>query len=162
MYNCSMRIRPLLATCSLLFGLSCSPGGNSLRGSISQTFSLDFETVQSKLVGGQGLVIAYVTPIPNTSNFEEAVKIIIDNNAVTITEGESIDLVLYGQLSRFQLIDGTNGQEEDREPFPAMVTGTLTFSSFDYLLGSELSGQFEIRFINGRTLLGEFRTKLEF
>ncbi|MCB0308097.1 MAG: hypothetical protein KDD48_01890 [Bdellovibrionales bacterium] len=140
--------------------LSCVQSENSLRGSIRDLYALDFQSVQIELIGGEGISIAYVSPISGSSDFEEAAKILIDNSQLSIEANVPIDLVQSSVLSRFRLVQGSSGLEEDRQPFPAMHTATLTFTEFSYQSNSPIAGYFSISFINGDTLLGDFRANL--
>lgn len=158
------RITALMSSlCLLGLFLSCAGGSNSLRGSIGELYSLEFETVEVRLYDGLGIQILYSSPIAGSLEKQQAVDLFVDNTGISISEGIPIDLTQHGTLTRFMLVEDVNGQlQEDRRTFPAMMTGQITFHGFTLTPGETIAGQFEIIFISGDTLLGDFSAPLAF
>ncbi len=106
--------------------------------------------------------MVYTTPIPNSDEKEEAANLFVDNTGIAISAEIPIDLVQHGTLTRFAVITDSSGQlQEDRRSYPAISTGSITFDRFSLNQGETVSGQFEIIFISGDTLLGDFSAPVE-
>lgn len=147
---------------SLFFGACGADDGNSLRGSISQTYGLGFQKVSVEIIPSGDLSIVYVTDIRDSEEREEALNLTLNSNTFPIELGTPINLINTSILTRFRLNTVNGETQEDRESFPALNSGTITFSKFDFLPDAPVQGRFEIRFITGETLLGEFSGRLKF
>ncbi len=110
----------------------------------------------------RGIQVLYTTPIAGETQEEEAVNLFIDNSGISIAQDIPIDLVQHGTLTRFGIVtDSSGGKQEDRRPFPALQSGSITFTAFTLTSGNTIAGHFEIIFATGDTLLGDFKTELE-
>ncbi|HMQ11173.1 MAG TPA: hypothetical protein PKC21_01520 [Oligoflexia bacterium] len=151
----------------LLFTLFFSACGkdpvNVLRGSIENVHSLEFDDVEVRLIDNEGIAIVYTSDIPNSVEKENALNLLYDYDQQSdppIQEGITLNLLNNSTLSRFRLIDNNGIPEEDRDPFPTVQSGNLTFDSFSLIEGSTIQGHFEITFITGDTMFGEFKANL--
>lgn len=89
-------------------------------------------------------------------------NLFVDNAGVTIAQGIPVDLVQHGTLTRYGVVtDSSGGIQEDRRPFPALSTGSITFTTFTLTPGRTVAGHFEVIFATGDTLLGDFSAELE-
>jgi hypothetical protein len=133
-----------------------------LSGSIGLLFPLDFENTRVRVFLDRGMQVLYTTPIPGSTQEEEAVNLFIDNAGVSIAQDVPIDLMQHGTLTRFGIVtDSSGGKQEDRRTFPALASGSITFTRFTLTAEQTIGGHFEIIFTTGDTLLGDFKAKLE-
>lgn len=136
---------------------------NTLRGSIESVYSLEFDDVEVRLIENEGIAIVYTSDIPNSNEKENALNLLYDYDVESdpaIEEGIALNLLNNSTLSRFRLINNNGLEEEDRNPFPTVQSGNLTFDSFSLDAGSTVQGHFEITFITGDTMFGEFKANL--
>lgn len=154
-----------LAVSSLLAVVLSACGqdkGSDLRGSIGQEFDLSFDAVQIRIIESGDFELRYVSSIPDRNDKEEALNLQIDTGRVRLQPNIPINLVTNSSLSRFRLVKENGQKIEDRDRFPSLKRGDLTLDTFTLLPGSDVSGSFQMRFINGKTLLGSFDGTLEF
>ena len=128
----------------------CGGSQNSLTGSVSEIYALDFDTVSASLLD-QFLIIEYDKGPGGSEG--KAAKLSVDMTGITAMAGASIDLtqmVAGNPRGTLQQILGTTVD------FPLML-GTLTVDEAP-VAGKELSGHFSttLSMPMGRTLNGTF------
>lgn len=130
---------------------SCGDSANRLFGSVSETYPLDFESVQLSTID-QFLVIEY---LKGTS---KVLKVAVNLTGLTVTPGQDIDLaatVAGGSRGTLQrIVEATIDLPLER--------GTLVLDAAPQP-DAVLSGRFRTTLSspNGRTLNGDFKAKLK-
>jgi hypothetical protein len=147
-----MRARPRHAAFVLAAALAlagCGSAPNRLQGSLSDQYSLDFDTVDAQLVGGY-LVVSYV----RTATMAKTLKLTVELTGYQVVAGAEIDLAAKAPSGSprgtFSRVDAT--------------TINLPFSSGGITLdavpaaGAHLGGHFHATFTMpaGRALDGDF------
>ena len=131
---------------------ACGGTGNSLSGSVSEVYSLDFDGVAATIFD-RYLIIEYTRAAEGASAGGKVVKLTVDMTGLIVEPGKEIDLTeAVGQGARGSL-QQVLGQTVE---FP-MATGTLILNQVP-AGGGKVSGRFFTRLTNpsGRTLNGEF------
>jgi hypothetical protein len=136
-------------------------GGNSLGGSISDAFDLNF----SDIVIRRSTKAVQITYLRSEGN-EVVMRITVDLEDVDVTKGGSVDLAeeYAPGHPRAAVSRAMNG--EPVLQLPPVVQGTLTLSD-DPAPGNSITGEFSARFGeggdlgSGRTLNGKFSGVVE-
>ena len=146
--------RLVFAALTICVGLTGCCGKNSLSGSVSQVYTLDFQTVTGSFDGDpvNVLTIAYLKGADATTGY--TMKVVVDLNGLTITPGVAIDLTQTSngqQRGSFEQILSTN---DVQLPFS---TASLTLDEAP-VVGKELSGKFAATFTDpaGHAVQGNF------
>lgn len=147
---------------------------NELSGSISESFSLDFDRVEVRyLVTTDELTIQYLRDLGNTTS--KPVKVVV--NATDLPLGE--DTRISGDLFEERVV--IQREAETGGDFPDFDGGTVVFDRINLALQEvteeidgrevtyftepegdlEVKGEFDAVFENGRTLFGKFRADLQ-
>jgi hypothetical protein len=139
-----------------------STGGGSIEGSYCEEVEMIFSEVRTRLVQSKdennedvprSLEIDYRRPLG--TGFETTLKISINLLFFELRDNVSVDLTETGTSVRRILEDGVidlNGQIGDNS--------NVTLSKYSGELGSDTVGTFDILFTSGRTLRGDFSSKL--
>ncbi|MEM6733194.1 MAG: hypothetical protein AAF658_16670 [Myxococcota bacterium] len=168
-----MRGRVIQSLVTFGFGLACAACGsdNELSGSISESFSLDFDRTQVRLlVDTDELSIEYLRDLGNTT--AKPVKVVVDTTDLPLGADTRVSGDVFMQRVLIQREAQTGGD------FPEITGGTVVFDSINLQLREmmdddgntffvepegdiEVKGEFDAVFTNGRTLFGKFRSDLQ-
>jgi len=142
-------MRAALMVFALAVGSSaCGGYGNRLEGSISQSFSLDFDTDDIRKQDAS-LIVEYIKTSGQTRN--KVAKMVFDtSNLNGLGKNSKIDGQLFKDRVVVQREAATGGD------FPAIQNGELDFGDFEFKDKGKISGSFNVGFENGFTLYGEF------
>jgi hypothetical protein len=138
-------LRPTFLT--LLCLCCCAAEENRLYGSISEDFSLDFDSVDI-VVAGCSLRIDYVKEYPVATYIPCRVK--VDAAEVTLSSGSTIKKDAFDDAVLVSRVTPTGRQ------FPDVESGSVHFSEFHLTAGETVEGQFHVVFDDGRDLSGRF------
>ncbi|MEO1174578.1 MAG: hypothetical protein AAFX94_21370, partial [Myxococcota bacterium] len=162
----------LLLTVSIV-AVACGGDDNELKGSISESFSLDFDRVEVRyLVTTDELSIEYLKDLGNTVT--KPVKVVVDATDLSIADDTRITGSTFLELVVVQRETESGGD------FPAVTGGSVEFKQVNLALTQneaeidgrtvtfftapsgdiEVRGEFDAVFDNGRTLFGKFRSDL--
>lgn len=126
----------------------CGGYGNRLEGSISQSFSLDFDHNDIRKQDAS-LIVEYTKTNGKTVN--KVAKMVFDtSNLNGLGKNSKVDGQLFKDRVVVQRAAATGGD------FPAVQNGDLEFGNFDFKDNGTISGSFNVGFDNGFTLYGEF------
>lgn len=131
---------------------ACSDKENTLEGSISKDFSLEFDYVEINKLGCM-VQIAYIKQ--GALGQTVPCMLLIDTDHATLGEDVWIEgnrFLDNVQVFRFDMTGSG---------FPAIDSGSLYFSDFGMDAGDRVRGEFEVDFDNGRDLNGTFENKLK-
>jgi hypothetical protein len=131
-----------------LFAVACGGPKNSLEGSISESFSLDFDRVVFQKQGDT-LLIEYLKDVSSTTN--KVCKITIDEVGGL---GLGDDTEIKGEVFNNHVTIQRVATDEAR--FPPVTGGKVHFETLEFSNGGDIDGDFECAFDNGRTLSGNF------
>lgn len=136
----------------LALGAVACGSDNVLEGSISESISLNFDRVDI-LKQGQSLRIEYIREVSGGTN--KAAMLILDTTGLSLTD----DAVLKDDtfMAKVELQRLTSAGDE----FPEISSGELRFFKFAFSEGDTVDGEFNVFFVNGRTLHGEFKGKIK-
>jgi hypothetical protein len=147
-----MMMRTLLLT-SVLAVTACGGYDNRLEGSISASFSLDFDSVLIRKQGND-LIVEYHR-IDGATDTKVA-KIVLDTeNLNNLGDDSRITGDLFRERVVVQREAATGGD------FPAVQEGELALGDFEFEDGGKISGSVNVGFTTGRTLYGEFNGNAE-
>ena len=119
---------------------------NTLTGSIGTSHDLTFDDVTLRIFGDQQAIeLKYLHALEGGGD-DIVAKVVFDEPDGRVDLDEDIDLV--GHNGVVERITAKN------DPFPAMQSGTLTFTAADDQ--QFIRGHFNTTFENGRTLNGTF------
>lgn len=130
----------------------CPEAPNSLDGSISESFSLEFDRTEMRRFGGVTLQLDYLRDIEGASIPDVVCKIVFDTPEGGVVAGEAIDIVANDGIIERIAVGG--------EDYPELELANITFD----VGGNEpgpAAGSFVSTFENGKTLNGNFDTELE-
>jgi hypothetical protein len=141
-------MKKLLLTALLAAG--CGSSSNSLSGSVSEIYALDYDSVAISLLD-TFLIIEYNKGPDGSAG--KAAKLSVDMTGLTVMPNVSIDLTQVVQGNPRGTLQQILGTSVD---FPMMI-GTLVLSGTP-TAGQDLSGNFHATLSNpmGRTLNGNF------
>ena len=132
---------------ALLLTTACG-SGDTLDGSIGDTFSLDFDSVDIKKQD-EYLLVEY------RKGADRVCKVLVDTTDLGLKDGSKVsgeDFLDSVQISRVD----ASGQN-----FPDVDSGELELDDYEFKKGGKVSGEFSVVFENGRTLDGEFSGDVE-
>ncbi|MEM6533575.1 MAG: hypothetical protein AAF654_13200 [Myxococcota bacterium] len=153
--------------------VACGGADNELKGSINESFSLDFDRVEVRyLVTTDELSIEYLKDLGNTVT--KPVKVVVDATDLPLAADTRLTGATY--LERVVV----QRETESGGDFPAVTGGSVEFESINLALTEnmaeidgrtvtffsepsgdiEVQGEFDAVFDNGRTLFGKFRSDL--
>ncbi len=154
--------------------VACGGGDNDLSGSISESFSLDFDRVEVRyLVTTEELTIQYLKDLGNTTT--KPVKVVVDADNLALGE----DTRVAGETFLERVV--IQREAESGGDFPAVTGGTVVFDRININVREiteerngeeftfftepegdiEVRGEFDAVFENGRTLFGDFSSNLQ-
>lgn len=135
-----------------------SVGGNTLDGSYCEGLELAFTSVRIKAqdAGDSRFVtIEYLLAEENTTTPLKTLSILLETSAVNVEVNKAIPIFdangVVRRIDRNNMITLTDQLEPDSQ---------VTFTTFTGEVGSETKGSFGFRFVNGRTLLGDFEATM--
>lgn len=154
-----------------VFAVACGED-NELSGSISESFSLDFDSVEVRyLVTTDELTIQYLKAVGTAST--KPVKVVVDTTDLPLGP----DTRLSGQTFLDRVV--IQREAETGGDFPGVTGGTVVFDEINLRVREvtdeetgitfftepegdlEVRGEFDAVFENGRTLFGKFRADLQ-
>ena len=142
-----------LAAMAIAFSLGgCPEGGNTLEGSISESFDLTFDRTQLRRVNGVTLQLDYLRDIEDSEIPDVICKIVLDTPEGGFPAGEAVSIIENNGIIERRAVGG--------EDFPALELANITFDVGGNEPG-EAAGSFASTFENGKTLNGTFDTELE-
>ncbi len=122
--------------------------GNELGGSISDSYSLEFDEVEITKQGDD-LVVEYLRNVSDPP--DKVCKLVVeDTRLLDLSDNSNIkgDVFLrYVTLSR---VTGSGGD------FPSVKSGEVHIETWEFEDGGEVDGEFSAIFDNGLTIDGEF------
>jgi hypothetical protein len=130
----------------------CPEGGNTLEGSISESFDLTFDRTQLRRVNGVTLQLDYLRDIEGSDIPDVICKIVVDTPEGGFPAGEPVSIIENNGIIERRAVGG--------EDFPALELANITFDVGGNDPG-EAVGSFASTFDNGKTLNGTFETELE-
>ena len=150
-------LRPMAYFLFFIFFACGDKNPNKLSGSIESTYSLKFKSVRIVQELDATITIRYETPILASSDSEYALKMNLDFGGVAPEANVDQDAAIISSLSRYRKATNATGQSvDDRATFPAVQRGNLRFFKYAQNIGDPANGSFEIVFVTGETLIGDF------
>lgn len=142
-----------LAALAPLTGAVGCDEANSLTGSISESHSLIFDSVELRLFTDQQTYeLRYLLALEGGDDQDIVAKIVVDVPEGGMTLDDDIDIPANdGQVER---ITAKN------DPFPGIEKALLTFTAGGIDDGDDSVGNFATTFVNGKTLNGTFEVPL--
>ena len=137
-------------TALVLLTAACGGPGNSLSGSIGESFSLDFDHADIRRQDLQ-LIIEYIKD-PNAT---KVCKVVVDTEHLPIDSGAVVKSTYFTQYVTVSRVATVGGD------FPDVKSGEIHFESYNFSSGGTVSGTFDVLFVNGRTLHGDFENKVQ-
>jgi hypothetical protein len=142
-------MRPLLSMFALaVLATACGGYGNRLEGSISQSFSLDFNKDDIRKQDAS-LIVEYTKT--SGATVDKVAKMVFDTSNLN---GLGKNSKVNGQLFKDRVV--VQREAATGGDFPAIESGELDFGDFQFKDGGHMSGSFNVGFQNGFTLYGEF------
>lgn len=137
-------------TALVLLAAACGGPGNSLEGSIGESFSLDYDTARIRRQDLQ-LLIEYLR------DRDEAMiaKVVVDTERLPLDSGAVVKGAVFLQYVTVMRDEGRGNV------FPDPKSGEIRFESYHFTQGGTVSGQFDVLFTNGRTLHGNFENQVQ-
>jgi hypothetical protein len=139
-------------------GAGCGPGPNFLDGSIKESRSLDFDSVQLRYLEDQkGYDLQYLKALEGGGDDDIVAKVAFtepDGGAKADKKIDLLDDSIAGVVQR-----NTSGGASDNFP-DELERGSVTFHDTPKV-GDTVSGEFAATFSNGKTLFGAFETKMK-
>jgi hypothetical protein len=152
-----MRFRLPGALAVALTLAACGGIGNSLSGSIGESYSLSFDYAQIRKQD-QVLIIEYLRN--QAGGVIKVCKIVVDTDGLGLDPGAILkcqghDCTLF--LARVQVsrVASTGGD------FPPLQSGQIQFQDFNFVDKGKVSGELDVLFTNGRTLHANFENHVE-
>jgi hypothetical protein len=138
---------------ALLLLAACGGPKNSLEGSISESFSLDFDRVVF-YKQADTLRIEYLKDVSGTTN--KVCKVTVDAvSGLSVGDDTDIKGDVFLNHVTIERVANEGGQ------FPAVSGGKVHFETLAFEEDGEIDGDFECAFDNGRTLSGNFQGKIQ-
>ena len=141
-----MRATIITSLCAL--SLVACGAANSLEGSISESFSLEYDRVEI-FKQGNALKIEYRKDVAGSIVW--VCQVIVEKtdelNLKKDTDIKGDTFLMYVSILR---VSNTGG------PFPDTKNGKVHFDEYKFEAGGRIDGNFETVFANGRTLSGNF------
>lgn len=131
----------------------CGGYENRLEGSISSSFSLDFDSVNVRKQD-VSLIVEYIKQ--SGASQTKVAKMVLDTENL---KGLGKDSKVDGQLFKDRVV--VQREAPSGGDFPEVQSGELQFGDFEFKAGGNVSGSFNVGFVNGRTLYGEFTGSVE-
>lgn len=147
-----MRKTILLALFSIS-AASCGEAANDLWGSIDESFALDFDKVEI-LKQELDMRIEYLKELPGGQ--EKICKLVIKTANLKITDNSDLkDDAFEKDIVTISRVAPTGGD------FPNVQGGTVHFAKYSFVPEGRVDGDFTVLFENGRTLSGNFDSKVK-
>lgn len=138
--------RTLLTLC-LAWSAACGSGGNSLEGSIGESYPLVFDRVEIRKQD-DFLLIEYVKDLAGGTN--KVCKIVVDTRDLDIDDDSTLRGDLFLRVVQVTRVAAQGGD------FPVVQNGKIHFDRFEFRSGGHIQGDFEVVFETERTLSGSF------
>lgn len=148
-----MPLSRVLSALAVLTLVGCGGFENRLEGSISSSFSLDFDSVKVRKQD-VSLIVEYIKQSGATTT--KVAKMVLDTENL---RGLGKDSKIDGQLFKDRIV--VQREAPSGGDFPEVQSGELEFGDFEFRAGGKTSGSFNVGFVNGRTLYGEFSGEVE-
>ena len=145
-------MKALLGIACLLALWACGGPGNSLEGSIGESFSLDFDTAQIRKQD-LNLIIEYLKN--QNGGTSKVAKVVVDTENLVISGGGVIRGTVFTEHVTLSRVTNAGGD------FPPTQSGSIRFEEWNFKDKGTVSGQFDILFNTGRTLHGNFENKVQ-
>jgi hypothetical protein len=139
-----------LVTAFVLLAAACGGPGNSLEGSIGESFSLDFDRAEIRRQDLQ-LIIEYIKEPAQT----RVCKVVVDTERLPLDGGAVVKGPVFLQFVTVSRIATVGGD------FPDVKSGEIRFEQFNFTQDGKVSGQFDVLFTTGRTLHGNFENAVQ-
>ncbi len=135
----------------VLTALAACGGGNSLEGSIEESFALDFDRVRIRKQD-QALLVEYLHDVAKGT--EKVCQVVVDTSGLELGDDTTIEgSVFHNRVEVNRVASGGD--------FPEVEDGELHFDTYQFEDGGEMQGDFDVVFVGGRTLHGEFEGEVE-
>ncbi len=132
---------------------SCDESENYLRGSLADSYDMEFDSIRARLYASE-LSIEYV--VDSEQGEKITLRVTLNAGAGVLVAGKTYNLATDGTISRGEGFDAK---------LPELSTGTLDLSEYAGTDGSAVEGEFSATFIttnqNKLSLRGAFVTELE-
>lgn len=136
------------------FVLTACGDANELSGSIEESFSLEFDRVEIRfVVPTEELEIQYLKDVGNSVS--KVVKVVVDTTDLPLGNDSRISGDLFDEKVVIQR------EAESGSDFPDVNGGSITFDKVGFDNNDLVEGEFDAVFVNGRTLFGKFKKKLD-
>lgn len=146
-------LRTLLIAFALASTAACGGFDNRLEGSISSSFSLDFDNVLIRKQGAS-LIVEWHR-IDGATDTKVAKVVLNTDNLNRLGNNSKISGDLFKERVVVQREAATGGD------FPAVQEGELELGKFEFRNNGKISGSVNVGFVTGRTLYGEFNGEAE-
>ncbi len=137
-------------TALVTLAAACGGPGNSLSGSVGESFSLDYDRAQIRRVDLQ-LMIEYI----KDPNGTKVCQVVVDTERLPLDGGAVVKGTTFTQYVTVNRVASTGGN------FPDVKSGEIRFESYDFTQGGTVSGEFDVLFVTGRTLHGNFENRVQ-
>ena len=126
---------------------SCAPARNSLTGSLSEIFSLEFDAVEVLKLGCT-LRVDYI----RSEVFGEVSPclLLVDNRRLALRDGATVDGDSFREAVQVLRVAPTGGE------LPEVESGSMSFDRFTFESGASVEGSFTVAFVDGHDLHGRF------
>ena len=150
----------LCAFALLLGAMPACSGGNSLSGSISESFDLSFDEVRIRKQD-EVLLIEYIKLLHNGT--AKPVKVVLEGRLLVDHAGQRIPLVdgLFVDNDHFAKAVTVSRIVTTGANFPSIEYGEMGFGDLNFNSLGVVSGHFDVIFNGGRTLTGTFYGALQ-
>lgn len=139
--------------CLAALGLTaCGGRENELSGSISESFSLDFDSVRIRKQNTT-LLIEYLKKLGGST--AKVCKVVVDAESLPLKDNARISGDLF--LERVSI----QREAQTASDFPDVQGGKIKFDKISFKDGGECEGEFDAVFVNGRTIIGSFVGKID-
>lgn len=131
--------------------LAACGDGNSLEGSISESFSLEFDKVRIRKQN-LALVVEYLHDIPGGT--EKTCQVVLDTDGLNVGDNSTVKGSIFKERVQINRV-GSGGD------FPPIQEGQIYFDTFRFKDKGKVKGEFDAVLEGGRTLRGDFEGKVE-
>lgn len=147
-----MRVSLRQVACVLTLVAACGGPGNSLSGSIGESFSLDFDRAQIRKQD-LNLIIEYIKK--QNGGESKVAKVVVDTQDLAVNGGAVIRGDVFSEHVTVSRVTNAGGD------FPPLKSGSIRFSDWNFKNGGRVAGEFDVLFTNGRTLSGNFENDVQ-
>ena len=144
-------MRRLAVFAAIVLATACGDG-NSLEGSISDSFSLDFDRVRIRKQAPE-LLIEYLKK--HDGGTDKVCKVVVNTEGMSLGGNTNIRGPTFLDRVTVTRVAATGGD------FPDVDSGSMHFDTYEFRDGGDMKGRFDVLFVNGRTLNGDFEGKVD-